>query len=378
MRSPRILLVVAGLLFPFGVARGQEPPAGESTKRSPAMAIESAVEWLVEHQHEDGHWGAASFTDLCDRDGCSGKSLCSGRGNASVDVGVTALALLALLDAGHAGPDGHHREACRSGMRWLVSRQGGEIEGLFGDRSGSYFMYNHALATQTVCHAYAKGLPGLKERAQKALNFIARSRNPYRVWRYQYPPTGRKEDNDMSVTGHMVVALDLGRRAGLTVDAAALESARNFVDEMTDATTGRTGYVQRGGYSSREPGDETRFPNENVETMTAIALWCRDVLGSDGEAVKRGLYLLQNRVPRWEQGHVDFTYWYYGTRAVNVHDGKIAAPWRKAVGRALIDNQVTSGHEAGTWGIDSPWGDIGGRSYMTALGALILIHSSSI
>jgi len=87
-----------------------------------------------------------------------------------------------------------------------------------------------------------------KEPAQKGINFILRAQNPYSAWRYAFPPDG---DNDTSVTGWMVMALKSAKMGGLTIDEQSFTNAMNWINQMTDPATGRTGYTDIGGLPSR-------------------------------------------------------------------------------------------------------------------------------
>ncbi|MEW6746020.1 MAG: prenyltransferase/squalene oxidase repeat-containing protein [Planctomycetota bacterium] len=350
-------------------------PRLEEQGEAVAKAISAGLDWLARHQHEQGHWGAASFEDECEGE------VCSGEGNATCDVGVTGLALLAFLEQGNTVTLGEYKETVERGLRWLKNFQGVEVDGLFGDRSGQYFMYNHAIATLATCQGYGlSNWPLLRRPAQDGLDFIGQSRNPNKVWRYYFPPTGRAEDNDMSVTGWMLFALAFGKHFGLTVDEMALKAGAEFIDEMTDPKAWRTGYNRRGGWSAREPGDEVKWPYENFETMTAVALYARELLAplQRSEALNKEVAgrsaLLSTKLPVWAPGFVEYYYWYAGTVALRVAGRGDWLKWQEAVRRALVDHQVSEGCAKGSWDpAMCPWGDVGGRVYSTALGTLTLI-----
>ena len=77
-------------------------------------------------------------------------------------------------------------------------------DGFFGDPASPWALLNHSMATLAMCEAYGMtGSPIFKCSAQKCLDFIALSRNPYYAWRYGVKPG----DNDSSVTGWMMMAL---------------------------------------------------------------------------------------------------------------------------------------------------------------------------
>ncbi|MEW6747430.1 MAG: hypothetical protein AB1486_32265 [Planctomycetota bacterium] len=358
-----------------GFGRKYGKRAGRGGGVASQKAVDWGLDWLYRHQHEQGYWGADSFQDECK------ETVCSGTGNTTCDVGVTGLSLLAFLGAGNTVNTGKYKNTVKKGLRWLKDYQNIEVDGLFGDRSGQYFMYNHAIATLAMCEGYGlSNWPLLRRPAQQGLDFIAQSRNPYKVWRYYYPPTGRDEDNDMSVTGWMLFALASGKDFGLKVDDTALKAGTNFIDEMTDPQTSRTGYNRRGGWSAREPGDEIRWPYENGECMTAVGVLCRILLLEDKNiepdsipAIKGGGRVLEAQTPQWTEGFVDFYYWYYGSYAMYQLSGSYWDKWQRAMENAIIKNQMETGCEKGSWDpLVDPWGDVGGRVYSTALNVLSL------
>jgi len=228
---------------------------------------ELALNWLARHQDSRGFWSCAYFDSQCKTNRCDGE------GSAQHDVGVTGLSLLAFLGAGHTPSHGDYKKVVRNGLNFLRSIQDAET-GCFADiNSHQAFLYDHALAALAMTEAYwLTREPIFQSTAQKGIHFIHAARNPYKAWRYAYPPDG---NNDVSVTGWMVLALKSAQEAGLKVDTSALDGARLYLDEMTDTNTWRTGYIQKGGWSSREPGLNERWPENRTESMTAVGMLCR-------------------------------------------------------------------------------------------------------
>lgn len=358
---------------PDTAARQSAPssPAQEDPP-SPALAgaaVDRALAWLVAHQDPDGRWDCDGFTK---HDGTAG--LDEGTGLANHDVGVTGLALLALLGAGHTTTSGAHRDNVERAIAWLVSQQDAE-SGQIGERSSAEFMYDHAIGSLALFEAITLCEESdLRPQARKALEFIAVSRNPYRVWRYSMPPDG---DNDTSVSGWMLLALASAREAGLPTIGGVVESGLEWFDEMTDPATGRVGYVERGSTSSRTVGHNEQYPTDSTETMTAVALACRALLGqtpAEDEAMARHAELLVRALPRWSEDGMtnDMTYWHFGTMAMAQMGGKRWDRWRAAVSAAAMEGQRSDGAADGSWDPNGPWGYAGGRVMSTALAALSL------
>lgn len=330
--------------------------------------LEKALEWLAENQRPDGSWAS---------------------GNGLHDIGVTGLALLALLGDGNTLDRGEHQDSIVRGVRWLVSFQNLENGLIFkkalitdsksgakSERWSLHYHYDHAIATQVLCELAAlSGSHGIREMAQKAVNYITHARNPYGVWRYDSPPVG---DNDTSISGWMITALIAAKRANLNVDEKSFKDAITWFDEVTDNATGRVGYSVIGEPSQRYSDYNPQYPREKTEAMTAAGLWCRLLIGQDPETtpiLKKHADLLRRVLPYWKSSgtSVDLYYWYYGTYAMNAMGGAYWAAWNKSLKSALVDNaQDVAGADAGSWEPIGAWGMPGGRAYATAMSALCL------
>ncbi|MGA0059497.1 MAG: hypothetical protein ACO3RU_07915, partial [Planctomycetota bacterium] len=83
------------------------------------QAVERGLQWIASSQAEDGRWDADSANSS---------------GGAVHDVGVTGLALLALLGQGNTPKSGPHAEAVAKGLAWLMGQQDPET-GLVGTTS---------------------------------------------------------------------------------------------------------------------------------------------------------------------------------------------------------------------------------------------------
>ncbi len=353
--------------------RGRTKGGGRATQK----AVAQALDWLKRHQDPEGFWDCDGFGMQC------GDSRCRGRGQPLNDVGVTGLALLAFLGAGNTIDSGPHWRVVKRGVRYLCEIQDPE-DGCLVAKEGTHWMYNHAIAALALTEAYGlSNFPVIKKHTRRAVDFVLSSRNPGKVWRYNNGATDPIEQNDVSVTGWMIMCLASARDFGLLKDgSAAMEDALLYIDEMTDSATGRTGYKEKGSYSSRESGDEVSWPFDKTEAMTAVAMLSRvfaaGFLGN-GDAQKptleAGAALLRNKLPQWdvEGGTIDFYYWYYGSYAMYQLAGKNWDVWKKAMIGAIVQNQCSEGCARGSWhpGVD-PWGDNGGRVYSTAMMTLCL------
>ena len=343
---------------------GEGGPKGGPTG---GLDVRPALLWLVAHQDADGKWDADGFM----KHDTVGEPT-TGPGHTEHDVGVTGLALLALLGDGHTTMRGEFRDNVSRGVKWLIDQQDPDT-GLIGERIGHTFLYDHGIATLALCEAYYfSRSPLLKPKVQKAVSLVTQARNPYGVWRYDLPPSG---DADTSVTGWMILALKSAQEAGLAIDSAAFPDALSWFDEVTDPQTGRTGYAAIGEASSRIPSVNDHFPTEGTESMTSVAILCRAFLGQtpeDTPAMRRGAELLRESLPEHDEDGLtnDMYYWYYGSYAMFQLGGRDWKAWSRALDKALVRTQRQDGNAKGSWDPDGPWGMVGGRVYSTALGAL--------
>jgi hypothetical protein len=354
---------------PYG---GRGPGGGGRRSGSPtATSIELALQWLRDHQDEDGKWDADGFMK---HDDARTRS-CDGPGNPVHDVGVTGLALLAFLGDGSTMRSGPYRDTVRRGVQWLRAQQ--QQNGLFGTATSHDFVYDHAIATYAMCEAF--GLSGyqlLRPAAQRGLDYLEQHRNPYGVWRYQ----PRDGDNDTSVTGWCIMAYEAGRHFGLQVNTGALQLAANWLDQVADGT-GMHGYSRAGEPSARKPGDHaTRFPVDRGAAMTAVGLFCRYFLGQNPKekpVMLAAAKLLLQKPPVWDEaaGSVDHYYWYYATYALYQVGGPQWTAWQKRLEPAVLQHQHRDRqlpNLLGSWDPVCAWGEDGGRVYSTAILALTL------
>lgn len=339
-------------------------------------ALARALAWLVTVQASDGGWDADGWPNAF---GPGEQALCDGLGHATFDTGVTALALLALVQAGHSpGGDGPYAEPIRRAMAWLLARQDVET-GVFGPQDSHEFVYGHAIATLALVEADRLAPdPATRARIELALEAIFAAQNQGLGWRYEMPAVpGARGANDTSVTAWMVAALAAAERNDYRVPQSAFDGALNWVERVTHDTTGRVGYDAQGGMSSRNFQSNADFPLDGDEAMTAAGLYIRLLCGQDPEkvqAIELHADVLLAALPTWNDAEPRnfMYYWHYGTQAMFQLGGPRWRTWNTAMKETLVDNQRTDGPCAGSWDPVGPWGYAGGRIYSTSLMALCL------
>jgi hypothetical protein len=300
----------------------------------------------VKNQGPDGRWSSEKHG-----------------GNRFYDVGVTGLALLALLAHGPDGLDGSAGMAAGRAADWIAKSQ--DDEGCFGPMTSNHFTYCHAVATMALSEYSA--LTGGGERFDPLLAqsgaFIHNARSPAGGWRYGVAP----QDSDTSVTYWMVSALYRIRRTGLPADEDALRGAAEWVTTVIEPKFGRAGYTARGTGPARPMELMDRFPSDKSESMTAAASVVRRYAGlpvTELDLKQAALIRRQKPLPALP----DMYYWYVGARAFVTRIGTVPADWYEPLVLGVKAHRATDGS------IDpaGPWGRDGGRVYSTAVCTLAL------
>lgn len=394
-----------------GGGGGGRPPR-EQTEQIDASVL-AALRWLCRHQRADGSWGPVGMHELCTPGApCipADAALTS-----NYDEGLTGLALLCFLGAGHAQDSkaflidtalGERHEVGRvvaRGLSWLVKRQAED-----GAFSPSGFMYDEALATMALSEAY--GMTGsryLKAPAQRGVEFLVRAqkKSPQdgRPWGWRYGSAARLEaehaagaideerylrsvyDADVSVTCWTTMALKSARMSRLEVPESALQGALEFARAVA-TEDGRAGYLERAGAGVAVAGPGDRFAY-HAGTLSALDMLVRTFVAHDlgdpylEQAAKR----LAADLPSVSKDRlsIDYYYWYHGTLALNQFDGEASPrrsgrywkPWNAALVAALLElqqPQQPGSCASGGWLVDDRWSHAGRALYNTALNTLTL------
>jgi len=346
-------------------------------------AVMLGLQWLAKHQDEDGKWDGDGFMR---HDPPS--DVCTGAAKMTwVDPGLTGLATLAFLGAGHTHRYGMFRETVKKAVQYLMKIQA--ANGLIGGQRGHY-MYNHSICALALAEAYGMTKsPLVKGAAQKSIEYLISARNPGLAWRYGE----RDGENDLSVTGWCVMALKSAKAA--EIDASGLDEAFKqsaaWMESITDEEYGVSGYKARpprgwqGPTSSRfdnpELGVNTATTHGANHTPTAIATMCRVFFGyaRTDARLNNGATIVSQMPPVWDTGgagklsKVDYYYWYYATLAMFQVGGEHWKQWNKCMKAAIVTHQHTkAGSSRGSWDPIDAWGFGGGRVYATAINVLSL------
>ena len=309
-------------------------------------AVERALEWIVRHQFEDGGWRLQFHDGPCD-------GRCRDEGLMETPNGATSLALLALMGAGYTSESGPYQKEVAAGIDFLLGRMRSTNHG-GSFREGERGMYAHGLATMALSEAFA-----MTKRSEltgpivDAVEYIQKAQHGRGGWRYEAGLPG-----DMLVTGWQLLALKSAQRAGFKVDDEVLQKVDRFVDllEVSRAGLYRYGPERSGG----EPAS------------SAVGMLMKMYLGQrrDHPDLREGALGLSD-----EGYSTDNIYYnYYATLVLHHRRGRYWKKWNPEMRDFLIDQQVRTGHEAGSWHFEDQLGTgrQGGRLYSTAMAAMTL------
>jgi len=320
------------------------------------QAVEDALAWLARHQEAEGYWDA-------DKHGGGQREVRNidkdkPPGGTETDTGLTGLAILSFLGAGHTHEEGHYTDEVSRAIRWLIARQ--RSDGYLGGRATYYDqMYCHAIAAYALAEAYgmqheADAMSGLRESVAKAVWYITQTQNADGGWRYRVGAS----DSDMSMFGWQLMALKSAQLAGVDVPD---ETRRGLIQFLRSRSRGSNGGLA--GYKE---------DSKVTPAMTAEALFCKQMYGlkRSSPSSREAVEYLADHLPRLSQP--DEYYWYYGTLAMFQYGGEPWQRWNQSLRDTLIRLQRTSGDHAGSWDPVGPWGSVGGRVYSTTFCVLSL------
>lgn len=324
------------------------------------QSVEWALEWLARVQKRDGGWSlVGDYPDGVDKD----------LENRSA---ATAMALLAFLGNGVTTERGLQRKNVSNGLAWLLKKQ--DNEGcFFREGPHQHRFYTQGLCTIAICELYSMTKKKeYEEPARKAVEYCLKHQTQAGGWRY-YPYT---QDNDLSVTSWMVMALQSARIAGIEVPQERFDRISSYLDFI--ALDGGSYYPYH-----HDPEEGSR----RTYSMTAAGILCRQYLGypRDDPRLLRGLdYITEdnnliyyaNQTINRKSTSRDVYSWYYATQAVHHAGAPYWKKWNDIMRQELPDNQVKSGREKGSWHPLLPSADAyayyGGRLYVTCLSTYML------
>jgi len=321
------------LMSTFSFAAGAETP-DDGARPVPAgvdiAAVQKAAErglaFIHSQQNKDGSWGSGSY---------------------SRDVGITALAAMAMMSQGNVPGSGKYGDDVQKGVLFIL-RNVNDNTGFIGTGPNSR-MYSHGFAA--LCLAEAYGMmqnESLPDKLKKAIRLIIRAQKPDGGWRYDPLPTGQ---SDLSVTVCQVMALRAARNAGIKIPKNVIDQAITYVKKSANAD-GSFRYMLSEG-----SGKSYALTAAGITTLFGAGEY-------DSDELKKGLEYLK------QAGANDFSHYFYGhyyaAQAMYLAGGQYWDDWFLKMTTELLRKQQADG----SW-----TGEIG-EVYCTAMACIVLqIHN---
>jgi len=212
-------------------------------------------------------------------------------------------------------------------------------------------MYAQGLSAIVLCEACAMtGDPGLKEVAQRALDFIEYAQDK-RGGGWRYTPG---EPGDTTVTGWQLMALKSGQMANLHVRSPSIFLACDFLDSVSSEDGARYGYMN----------------TDPRKTTTAVGLLCRMYTG--WRRSNPGLRMGVSYLREWGPSEDNMYYNYYATQVLRHWGGREWENWNPKMRDYLVVTQSSQGPASGSWYFSGGYGETGGRLYNTAVAIMTL------
>jgi len=315
-----------------------KPQPGATVALSPIVAVENARRWLQAAQTPDGGWTAGDSA-----------------GGTDHQIGVSSLALLALIDASPDAFRGPYAATVRRGIDHLVANQ--DERGLIGPAI-STAPYNHGLATLAILNACSTESNAVWQAAgERALKFICGTQLSTGGWGYL----------DSSAEPANTSASIWPLQALIRADGLGYSALRPNIER---GLAWLQGAVSQDGFMGYTGATDLRY---GPDTMTAAGIVCLlgDNKGLQNPAVRVLLPALR-RVADKPEAKMDYYRLFFVARAIGMARDEQAPRALATIAGRLASLQNASGTAAGSWDANDAWGGVGGRVYSTAMAALAL------
>ncbi|KAA3608621.1 MAG: hypothetical protein DWQ01_10980 [Planctomycetota bacterium] len=284
--------------------------------------LNNGLQWVVWQKKKDGLWSAGDRRD-----------------SAGYDLGVSGLCLLALLGCGNTFSEGEHSEVVVSGIRQLVLRQDLNSGAIHGDHREA--VAEQAILVQVLAEAaYFSRRPAVKQAAQQAAQYLALLQLEDGSW----PSKPDKSESDAATTSVATFALIMASTCGVEVTTANLGSAMSWLNQ----------FLKRKPNELSDSEERILLPS-GQQAIREHALFCL-IIGNRVHQVDSVIRETRGELYRqgydWEDGESESA-----TASDLLPRAEVAAQiggkawlkWRKSIEAWIVNRQVKSGPETGSW-----------------------------
>jgi hypothetical protein len=347
--------------------------AGADITPASVAAVDRALAFLAESQNADGSWTADVGFKL--------NQAYEITADDQHHVGVTALAGLAYLSAGHLPGRGRYGEVIGRATDFVLDCV--NEEGFVAAHDTR--MYSHAFATLFLAEVYGMtDRADVRDKLQAAVDYIVACQNQEGAWRYMPFAV----ESDMSITVCQLNALRGARNVGVRVPRSTIDRAASYVERSyVTRDEGGMGFgfdnyyrIGRGSFryqAQRQTRSSFALTAAGIAALHNTGHYgntLQTTLADKAQAPKIDLHasidflldhydLVSGRSPYT----FHYFYWYghyYATQALYVIGGKAWAWYYPKMREELVRGQLASGAWPSTAGP--------GENFSTAVGAIIL------
>jgi hypothetical protein len=326
-----------------GMLNGIRTKGGAGT----VNAVSSALEWLANHQEEDGSWNPKTY---------EGSGHCT-------EYSATGIALLPFLGSGHSERTGNYKRTVSNGIKYLNKIVGEQIQedpGSLQRERG----YGAGIVLMALSEACIFGSSSTTRMNANAITECLIDNYKASGWGYKSGGT------DLSVSGWIALGLKSAKAAELPVTRTkkfkdVMASYKKWIWEtMTIEETGRGRYNPKGGERS---------------SMMFVGMFQRQFLGADRYdkfLLKASENIVEEKLAeKYCPDIMDVYSVYYGTLSAFQQGGQVWNTWNAQMKPGMLNNQCkgSTKEKGGSWNPSKDHtGKHGGRVMMTALCTLCL------
>jgi hypothetical protein len=381
-----VLGLAAAGCFTFAALAQDAPlraPAESDSTRDPRptpndMVVRAAVQRGLKHlasiQNNDGSWSNDVGNKLghryqVNRDGIGRPHL-----------GVTAIACMAFMAAGHTPDRGEFKRHVAAGINFIISNVDPETGWISANGTR---MYEHAFCSMCLAEVYGMTHdPVILSKLRSAIQFIVKSQNQQGAWRY----VPNQQDSDMSICVCQLQALRAAANVGVIVPHSVIEAAKDYVRKSYITRGQAGGFQYQIDWDGRSTFALTAAGIVALQSMGEYDTHSYDVQGVTGMVrltldLNRSITYLQNNRPDSSPRGLapgsaicNYGFWYghyYAAQAMHQYQFVSPRTWHEWHSQNR-ENFLKLQHANGAWTDEIGGWDPKTNAFATAMACLVL------
>ncbi len=351
--------------------RDPRPTAEDMVVRA---AVLKGLKQLVAIQNNDGSWS----NDVGNKLGTRYQVNRDGYGRPH--LGVTAIACMAFMAAGHTPDRGEFKRSVAAGVNFImniVDEQTGWIS------ANGTRMYEHAFCSMCLAEVYGMTHdPVILCKLRSAIQFIVKSQNEQGAWRY----VPNQQDSDMSICVCQLQALRAAANVGVIVPETTIERAKTYVRRSYQTRGNPGSFAYQIDWDGRSTFALTAAGVVALQSMGEYDTHTYDVQGVNGPVrmtldLNRSIQFLQMERPDQTArglspgaGLCNYGFWYghyYAAQAMHQYQFVSPRTWNEWHSKNR-ENFLKLQHPNGAWTDEIGGWDPKTNAFATAMACLVL------